>query len=161
MLTTDFHTNLAVQRPELTEVIVGPIGQTTFAGTVLGLLTQLNLPPFLLPIFLNLFDGVVELANGGPGTILGSAPDAFSYTVVEVFEDAGQPRLRVTERRDGPGVVIGIASAHLFEVVRQSWAGAARRVKTAHCSRARRPASAECRCRLGHENIRNLLKSDK
>ena len=55
---------------------------------------------------MSLFGGVVELANGGPGTILGSAPDAFSYAVVEVFEDAGQPRLRVTARGD-PGYLAG------------------------------------------------------
>ena len=41
---------------------------------------------------------VVDLGNGGPGAILGSAPDAFSYGLVEVFEDAGQPRLRFTAR---------------------------------------------------------------
>jgi phosphodiesterase/alkaline phosphatase D-like protein len=98
VLTTDFHTNLAIQRPELTEVIVGPIGQTTFASTVLGILTSLSLPPALLPIFLNLFDGVVDLGNGGPGAILGSAPDAFSYGVVDVFEDAGDVKLRFTAR---------------------------------------------------------------
>lgn len=98
VLTTDFHTNLAIRRPELTEVIVGPIGQTTFAGTVLGILGQLGLPANLLPIFLNLFDGVVDLGNGGPGAVIGSAADAFSYGVVEVFEDAGEPRLRYTAR---------------------------------------------------------------
>jgi phosphodiesterase/alkaline phosphatase D-like protein len=98
VLTTDFHTNLAVQRPELTEVIVGPIGQTTFAGTVLGILNDLGLPPQLLPIFLGLFDDVVDLANGGPGAILGSAPDAFSYGVVDVFEDGGDVKLRFTAR---------------------------------------------------------------
>jgi phosphodiesterase/alkaline phosphatase D-like protein len=98
VLTTDFHTNLAIQRPELTEVIVGPIGQTTFAQSVLGILTGIGLPPNLLPVFLALFDGVVDLGNGGPGAILGSAPDAFSYGLVEVFEDAGEPRLRFTAR---------------------------------------------------------------
>jgi alkaline phosphatase D len=104
VLTTDFHTNLAVQRDELTEVIVGPIGQTTFAGTVADLLAQINpaLLPFL-PQVLALFDGVVDDANGGtePAAlerILGSAPDAFAYAVVDVFEDAGAPRLRVTVR---------------------------------------------------------------
>jgi len=98
VLTTDFHTNLAIQRPELTEVIVGPIGQQTFANSVLGILTGQGLPPNLLPLFLNLFDGVVDLGNGGPGAVLGSAPDAFAYGLVEVFEDAGQPRLRFTAR---------------------------------------------------------------
>jgi hypothetical protein len=98
VLTTDFHTNLAIQRPELTEVLVGPIGQSTFAQGVLGILTQAGLPPNLLPIFLNLFDGVVDLGNGGPGAILGSAPDAFSYGLVDIFEEAGEPRLRFTAR---------------------------------------------------------------
>jgi hypothetical protein len=98
VLTTDFHTNLAIQRPELTEVIVGPIGQTTFGGTVRGLLTDLGLPLIFEPIFLNLVDDVVDLANGGPGAILGSAPDAFSYGVVDVFEDAGDVKLRFTAR---------------------------------------------------------------
>ncbi len=98
VLTTDFHTNMAIQRPELTEVIVGPIGQQTFAGTVLGILESLDLGPNLLPVFLRLFDGVVDLGNGGPGAVLGSAPDAFSYGLVEVFEEAGEPRLRFTAR---------------------------------------------------------------
>jgi phosphodiesterase/alkaline phosphatase D-like protein len=106
VLTTDFHTNLAIARPELTEVIVGPIGQTTFAQSVLGILGGLGLPPNLLPVFLGLFDGVVDLANGGPGAILGSAPDAFSYGLVEVFEDAGGPRLRFTARGD-PDYLLG------------------------------------------------------
>ena len=98
VLSTDFHTNLAIERPELTEAIVGPIGQTTFAQSVLGILTGLGLPPNLLPVFLGLFEGVVDLGNGGPGAILGSEPDAFSYGLVEVFEDAGGPRLRFTAR---------------------------------------------------------------
>ena len=98
VLTTDFHTNLAIRRPELTEVIVGPIGQTTFASTVQGILTTLGLPPALLPIFLGLFDSVVDLGNGGPGAVIGSAADAFSYGLVEVFEVAGEPRLRYTAR---------------------------------------------------------------
>jgi len=34
----------------------------------------------------------------GPGAILGSAADAFSYGLVEVFEDQGGPRLRRTAR---------------------------------------------------------------
>lgn len=98
VLTTDFHTNLAIQRPELTEVIVGPIGQTTFSGTVRQILAQLGLPAALEPTFVNLFNGVVDLGNGGPGAILGSASDAFSYAVVDVFEDGGDVRLRVTAR---------------------------------------------------------------
>jgi phosphodiesterase/alkaline phosphatase D-like protein len=97
VLTTDFHTNLAIRRPELTEVIVGPIGQTTFATTVSGILSQFGLPPALLPVFLNLFDGVVDLGNGG-GAVIGSAPDAFSYGLVEVFEEPSGPRLRYTAR---------------------------------------------------------------
>jgi hypothetical protein len=97
VLTTDFHTNLAVARPELTEVIVGPIGQETFASTVLDILTTVGLPANLLPVFLGLFDGVVDLGNGA-GSVIGSAPDAFSYGLVEVFEDAGVPRLRYTAR---------------------------------------------------------------
>jgi alkaline phosphatase D len=98
VLTTDFHTNLAVRRPELTEVIVGPIGQTTFSGTVRGILADLGLSPNLEPVFINLFNGVVDLGNGGPGTILGAESDAFSYGVVEVFEDGGDVRLRYTAR---------------------------------------------------------------
>ncbi len=104
VLTTDFHTNLAIQRSELTEVIVGPIGQTTFATSV----AALTPPPFLpfLSLILNLFQTVVDVANGPPqtpplaipGTVIGSEPDAFSYGVVDVFEDAGQPVLRYTAR---------------------------------------------------------------
>jgi phosphodiesterase/alkaline phosphatase D-like protein len=97
VLTTDFHTNLAVRRPELTEVIVGPIGQTTFGQTLAGILAGVGLPPNLLPVFLALFDGVVDLGNG-TGSVIGSAPDAFAYGLVEVFEDAGEPRLRFTAR---------------------------------------------------------------
>jgi hypothetical protein len=52
----------------------------------------------LEPIFTSLFTGVVDLANGGPGVILGSEPDAFSYGLVEVFEDAGDVKLRFTAR---------------------------------------------------------------
>jgi phosphodiesterase/alkaline phosphatase D-like protein len=97
VLTTDFHTNLAIRRPELTEVIVGPIGQTTFSQTVLGILTSLGLPPALLPIFLQLFDDVVDLGNGA-GSVLGSAPDAFSYAVVDVTDTPGGPQLTLTAR---------------------------------------------------------------
>ena len=98
VLTTDFHTNLAIQRPELTELIVGPIGQTTFATSAADILIGAGLPPVFVPVLLNLFDGVVDLANGGPGAVLGSAADAFSYAVVDVFEEAGVPKLRVTVR---------------------------------------------------------------
>jgi hypothetical protein len=48
---------------------------------------------------LGLFDGVVDLGNGG-GALLATAHDAFSYAVVDVFEDAGAPKLRVTVRGD-------------------------------------------------------------
>jgi phosphodiesterase/alkaline phosphatase D-like protein len=98
VLTTDFHTNLAIRRPELTEVIVGPIGQTTFASSVGSILASLGLPESLLPVFLGLFDSVVDLGNDGPGAVIGSEADAFSYGLVEVFEEAGEPRLRFTAR---------------------------------------------------------------
>jgi phosphodiesterase/alkaline phosphatase D-like protein len=98
VLTTDFHTNLAIQRPELTEVIVGPIGQTTFSETVRGILASQGLPAVLEPLFVALFNGVVDLGNGGPGAVLDSASDAFSYARVDVFEDAGVPKLQLTIR---------------------------------------------------------------
>jgi phosphodiesterase/alkaline phosphatase D-like protein len=97
VLSTDFHTNLAIRRPEFTEVVVGPIGQTTFGQTVLGILAGLGLPPALVPIFLELFEGVVDLGNGA-GSVLASAPDAFSYALVEVTQGAGGPQLTVTAR---------------------------------------------------------------
>lgn len=97
VLTTDFHTNLAIRRPELTEVIVGPIGQTTFGQSVAAILAGQGLPPSLLPVFLQLFDGVVDLGNG-PGSVIGSAPDAFSYAVVEVSEGPNGPTLTLTAR---------------------------------------------------------------
>jgi len=97
VLTTDFHTNLAIRRPELTEVIVGPIGQTTFGQTVAGIIAGLGLPGNVLPIFLQLFDAVVDEGNGA-GSVLGSAPDAFSYGLVDVFEDANDVHLRFTAR---------------------------------------------------------------
>jgi phosphodiesterase/alkaline phosphatase D-like protein len=99
VLTTDFHTNMAIERPELTELIVGPIGMETFAQSVAGILGGLGLPPNLLPVFLDLFDGVVDLGNGD-GSVLATAHDAFSYAVVDVFEEAGAPKLRVTVRGD-------------------------------------------------------------
>jgi phosphodiesterase/alkaline phosphatase D-like protein len=102
VLTTDFHTNMAIQRPELTEVIVGPIGQTTFRTSVAALLP----PPLdaFPDLALVLFDTVVDVANGGlpplSSSLLGVEHDAFSYAVVDVFDDAGETRLRVTARGD-------------------------------------------------------------
>jgi phosphodiesterase/alkaline phosphatase D-like protein len=107
VIATDFHTNMAIQRDELTEVIVGPIGQTTFSTSVQSLV-----PPELAPfigLILDLFDNVVDVANGPPqvppivptGTVLASEHDAFSYAVVDVFEDEfGDPKLRLTVRGD-------------------------------------------------------------
>jgi len=108
VLTTDFHTNMAIQRPELTEVIVGPIGQTTFRTSVVGLLPPpLNAAPDLA---LSLFNAVVDVANGGlppaASSLLGVAHDAFSYAVVDVYEEAGDTKLRVTVRGD-PGYALG------------------------------------------------------
>jgi phosphodiesterase/alkaline phosphatase D-like protein len=104
VLTTDFHTNLAIQRDDVTELIIGPIGQSTFGLTVAALL-----PPELQPIadlVLTLIEAIIETANG-PNSVLGSEPDAFSYAVVEVFEDdLGEPRLRVTARGD-PDYLLG------------------------------------------------------
>jgi phosphodiesterase/alkaline phosphatase D-like protein len=97
VLTTDFHTNMAIQRPELTEVIVGPIGQQTFGSTVAGILAGLGLPPQLLPVFLGLFDGVVDLGNGA-GSLIASAHDAFSYARIDVSDGGGSPTLTVTVR---------------------------------------------------------------
>jgi phosphodiesterase/alkaline phosphatase D-like protein len=106
VLTTDFHTNLALRRPELTEVIVGPIGMETFESTVVGLL-----PPELadqagnLIFFLNV---LLASANGGPSSFLGAEHDAYSYALVEVFDEQGESRLRVTVRGD-PDYAEGIA----------------------------------------------------
>jgi alkaline phosphatase D len=98
VLTTDFHTNLAVRRPELTELIVGPIATSTFGSTVVAMLPP-ELQPFAFVILL-LVDQVFDAANGG-GAVLGSAHDAFSYAVVEVSRDGdGAPRLRATVRGD-------------------------------------------------------------
>ncbi len=47
---------------------------------------------------LNVFRRAEEFGNGGPGAVLGSAPDAFSYGVVDVFEEAGAVKLRFTAR---------------------------------------------------------------
>ncbi len=98
VLTTDFHTNLALQRDELTEVIVGPIGQSTFGSAVLGLL-----PPDLAPqgpLVLTFLQAILDRANG-TGSVKGSEPDAFSYAVVDVFrDDTDEPRLRLTVRGD-------------------------------------------------------------
>jgi hypothetical protein len=85
-----------VRREEFTEVIVGPIGQQTFSDTVTELMPE-NLLPYKDSVFA-LFDGVVDLANGGPGALAGSEYDAFGYAVVEIFERAGEPHLRVTAR---------------------------------------------------------------
>jgi phosphodiesterase/alkaline phosphatase D-like protein len=106
VLTTDFHTNMAIQRSELTEVIVGPIGQTTFGGTVRGILADLGLPEALEPVFLNLFDDVVALANGGSDAVLDSAHDAFSYALIDVFEEGGTAKLRLTARGN-PDYLLG------------------------------------------------------
>jgi phosphodiesterase/alkaline phosphatase D-like protein len=97
VLTTDFHTNMAIRRPELTEMVVGPIGQTTFATSAGGILTGAGLPPAFVPVLLQLFNGVVDLGNGA-GSVLGAEHDAFSYAVVDVFEDGGTPKLVVTAR---------------------------------------------------------------
>jgi alkaline phosphatase D len=119
VLTTDFHTNLAVRRPELTELIVGPIGQSTFGSTVVSLLPP-ELQPFAFVILL-LIDEVFDAANGG-GAVLGSAHDAFSYAVVEVTRDANDaPHLRATVRGDrgwaaganDPGAVVDLFSFEL------------------------------------------------
>ena len=66
VVTTDFHTNLAVQRDEFTEVIVGPIGQTTLATSTFGILeAQQPGAGAALPLVLGLLDGLVDDANGG------------------------------------------------------------------------------------------------
>ena len=97
ILSTDFHMNLGIQRPEFTEVVVGPIGQSTFGSSVLALAPPgLQNPAVIFPLINALFD-----AANGPGSNVGSAFDAFSYAVVDVFEDAGgTPRLEVTARGD-------------------------------------------------------------
>ena len=120
VLTTDFHTNLAIRRPELTEVVVGPIGQTTFGQSVAGILDGLGLPPNLLPVFLQLFDGVVDLGNGA-GSVVGSAPDAFSYARVDVTDGPGGPTLTLTARgnpdylagANDPGDVVDLFTVQL------------------------------------------------
>jgi len=98
VLTTDFHTNLALRLPGFTELIVGPIGQNTFAAAVLA-----QLPPeaaLLGDLVLEQIEELIDRANGG-GVLLGSEPDAFAYGLIEVFEDeGGEPRLRATARGD-------------------------------------------------------------
>ena len=105
VIATDFHTNMAIQMEELTEVIVGPIGQSTFATSVLSLI-----PPELAPfigVVLDLFDSVVDIANGPvqtppfalTGSVIASAHDAFSYARVDVSEDEfGEAKLTLTVR---------------------------------------------------------------
>ena len=120
VLTTDFHTNLAIARPELTEVIVGPIGQTTFAQSVAGIIAGLGLPPAILPVFLQLFDAVVDEGNG-TGSVLGSAPDAFSYARIDVQDVGGDATLTLTVRgnpdylagANDPGDVVDLFSLSL------------------------------------------------
>jgi hypothetical protein len=46
---------------------------------------------------LQLFEGVIDLGNGA-GSVLGSAPDAFSYALIEVTEGAAGPQLTLTAR---------------------------------------------------------------
>ena len=98
VLTTDFHVNWAIERPEFTEVIVGPIGQRPFLPAVASIL-----PPALQPLTGTILalgtDPIVAAANGDT---LGFEPNAFSYAVVETSRDeqTGDPRLRVTIRGD-------------------------------------------------------------
>ena len=98
VLTTDFHVNWAIERPEFTEVIVGPIGQRPFLPAVASIL-----PPDLQPLTPTILalgtDPIVAAANGDT---LGFEPNAFSYAVVETFDDeeTGEQQLRVTVRGD-------------------------------------------------------------
>ena len=78
-------------------MIVGPIGQTTFGQTVAQLVAAQGLPPAVTPLFLQLFDAVVDEGNGA-GSVMGSAPDAFSYARVDVEEAAGEAVLTLTVR---------------------------------------------------------------
>ena len=98
MLTTDFHTNLAIRAPELTEVIVGPIGQTTFGGTVRGTWPSWAAPEPAAGLPAACSTTSSTWATAAPARCLGSAHDAFSYGVVEVFEDSNGPHLRFTAR---------------------------------------------------------------
>jgi phosphodiesterase/alkaline phosphatase D-like protein len=94
-LTTDFHMNLALQRAELTEVVVGPIATNTFGRELIE-----RIPPNTVGdelVFL-LLDAMITRANGGEH--LGSAYDAFAYALVETFDDAGETRLRLSVRGD-------------------------------------------------------------
>lgn len=99
ILTTDFHTNLAIESPGFTELIVGPIATSTFGATVLALL-----PPelaFLADSVFTLLDLLIDEVNG-LGSVLGSDADAYSYAVIDVFEEPdGTPRLLATVRGDG------------------------------------------------------------
>ena len=95
VISTDFHVNWAIQRPELTEVIVGPIGQSTFQLAVEGLAPP-ELRPLVRPLLEQATDPLVAAAN--QGATLGFEPDAFSYAVVETLD--GGNRLRVTVRGD-------------------------------------------------------------
>jgi alkaline phosphatase D len=102
VLTTDFHTNLALRRRDLTEVIVGPIATNTFGRSVVDLLPPgVPISADQVFIFLNL---MLRAANR---SLLGAEHDALSYALVEVFEDAGgESRLRVTVRGD-PDYALG------------------------------------------------------
>ena len=53
--------------------------------------------PVLLPVFLNLFDGVVDLGNG-EGSVIGVHHDAFAYARIDVSDGGGSPSLTVTLR---------------------------------------------------------------
>jgi phosphodiesterase/alkaline phosphatase D-like protein len=98
VITTDFHTNLALRRPEFAELIVGPIGMNTFGRTVLDVIgggAPLPIAPSDVFFFLNVF---LTAMNGG---FLGAEHDAYAYAVVEVAPDAqGVSRLRVSVRGD-------------------------------------------------------------
>jgi phosphodiesterase/alkaline phosphatase D-like protein len=113
VLTTDFHTNLGLRRPELTELLVGPIGQSTFGSGLVSLL-----PPELADQADSLFL-LLNVALGlGNGALLGSEPDAFSFAEIEVFEETGEARLRATvwgdpdyaAGRNDPGDVVELFS---------------------------------------------------
>jgi len=75
----------------------GPRQAAGFGQSVAGIIADLGLPPAVLPVFLQLFDAVVDEGNGA-GSVLGSAPDAFSYARVDVEEVAGEAQLTLTVR---------------------------------------------------------------